>query len=110
MSRLPRRQAYARLVVLMVDSDLPAPKSISMDSTGPLIELETAEHFAAWRDAIGGDVRDPFTGSAGIRSHTTGAEWQGMDIVLTAMIRAPKPEPVTDDLTSVREAAGAVSE
>lgn len=110
MTAIPRRQAYARLVVLMVDSDLPAPKSISMDSTGPLIELETDGDFAAWRDAIGGDVRDPFTGSPGIRMHTTGAEWQGMNIVLTAMIRTPKPEPVTDDLTSVREIAGTVSE
>jgi hypothetical protein len=110
VTAIPRRQAYARLVIAMVDRDLPAPKSIGLDSHGPLVELATVEEFEAWRAAIGGDVCDPFVGSGGIRSHTSGAEWQGMDIVLTAMIHAPKPEPITEDLTSVREAAGVVSE
>lgn len=110
MSAVSRTVAWCKLAVLIADG-APAPVAVRFDEAGPVIEVETAEEVSAWAQAAGIALRDPFTGSTGVVSHKAAGSWQGMEVIVGAYVKPrPAPEPVIEDLSKVREIAGAVTE
>jgi hypothetical protein len=110
MSAISRTVAWCKLAVLIADG-APAPVAVRFDEAGPMVEVETAEEVSAWAEASGLALREPYTGSTGITSHKAYGAWQGLDVIVSAYVKPkPAPEPVTEDMTKVREIAGTVSE
>lgn len=110
MSAVSRTVAWCRLAVLIADG-APAPLAVRFDEAGPVVEVETAGEVSAWAQAAGLALREPYTGSTGITSHKAYGAWQGLDVIVSAYVKPDAvPEPVTEDLSKVREIAGAVSE
>ncbi len=109
MSAISRTEAWCKLAVLIADG-MPAPRQFALDRHGAVIVLETADDFAAWVEKLGLAMpAKPFTGTAH-RSYTASGQWCGTSLVLSATLPLPSPEPVAEDMTKVREIAGAVSE
>lgn len=107
MSPISRTVAWCKLAVLIADG-APAPVAVRFDEAGPLVEVESAEEVSAWAEAAGLDLREPYTGTSGITSHKASGAWCGLDMFVSAYMKPrPAPEPVTEDLTRVREIAAA---
>lgn len=110
MSAVSRTVAWCKLAILIADG-APAPVAVRFDEAGPIIEVETAEQVSAWAQAAGLELREPFTGSSGFTTHKASGAWQGVEMLVDAYVKpARAPEPVTEDLTRVREVAAAVTE
>lgn len=113
---ISRKQAYAKLVVLMGDYGLPAPERMAVGDETAGITLATADAFEAWTAALNAENTQPagpFIARDGWRVYGSHVEdWHGRPVSIGAQVppAAPEAEPVTEDMTRVREIAGAVSE
>lgn len=107
---ITRRQAWARLIVAMVDEELPEPADISFHPNGDLLNVQVSsiEAVAGWADHFGARVKEPF------ESHESGRwihgavtfDWNGFSVEVTAYVPGPAaPQPVDEDLTAVRALA-----
>ncbi len=109
MNPISRTQAWCKLAVLIADG-MPAPTQIAVDKHGVVICLDTVAAIQAWAEKL--STRTPSAPHRGEKrwSYTASGEWCGMDLVLSAHVPPPEPEPITEDMSKVREIAGAVSE
>lgn len=110
MTAISRTQAYAKLVILMVDHGLPAPKEIIVSTTykSVSVNLSHKPDFDRWIDHFSAPLDPPFTAPSGHVLHEgTVDAWHGyhLRIIVHVPGSPPEPEPVTEDMTRVRAVA-----
>lgn len=105
MSPISRTQALAKVTILVIDRNLPAPSSIDFQEEGPCLQFATLDDVTAWASALDGEVRS-HTAPNGVAMHTGAADWQGMRVVLVAYVHPQRQaEPVAEDMSRVRAVA-----
>lgn len=110
MNPISRTQAWCKLAVLIAEK-LPAPKEIRISGRVVAITLDDLSDFDQWRANFDARLDEPFK-SAGSILHEAMGDWAGF--ILSLKVHVPyadaEPEPITEDMSKVREIAGAVSE
>jgi len=118
VTQISRTQAWCKLAVLIADG-APPPLAIrfqgeeSDDTAIVAVQAESSEDFDAWAGLLGCRRTVPRQlATDGSHWILTGhGDWNGWAVSLCAYPPIePEPEPVAEDLTSVRAIAGAVSE
>jgi hypothetical protein len=111
VSAISRTQAWCKLAVLIAEG-LPAPVAIRFqggESGGtPIlsIQLESAEAFAKWCEALDTDSYVPRVHEDRWIYTSKSATWNGWSLSMAAYPPAERePEPVTEDLRWVRHIA-----
>lgn len=118
MSQISRTQAWCKLALLIADG-APPPLVIRFQGEEPddtaivAIQAQSSNDFDAWVALL--DCRVPLPrqlATGGSHWILTGhGDWNGWAVSLCAYPPIdPEPEPVAEDMTRVREIAGAVSE
>lgn len=112
MSAISRTQAWCKLAVLIADG-LPAPLIVSLHEDDPILAMtvQTEADLTAWVAHFDHGLVSPRRVAANdLQWICSGyGSWHGWDVQVAAyppIVAEPEPEPITEDLTSVREIAG----
>lgn len=114
---ISRKQAWCKLAVLIADG-LPDPAGIKFhaDRSSIYLDFNTAEALAVWAERLGQPLDTPIHCADGDWIHGSSNisnkfGWHGYYVRLAAYTKGePEPEPVDDDMATVRAIAAEASQ